>query len=109
MRTVCGLDVYKDTIYLCILCETGEIFEHVYGVLTCELKTIIECAWGASRTKDCFFSRFSYHQTVVRKKNKMKVLVAVARKLLIAVWHVLHDGTDYVDFNPDCKAPATNG
>jgi len=72
-------------------------------------KTIIECAWGASRTKDCFFSRFSYHQIVVRKKNKMKVLVAVARKLLIAVWHVLHDGTDYVDFNPDCKAPATNG
>ena len=72
-------------------------------------KTIIECAWGASRTKDCFFSRFSYHQTVVRKKNKMKVLVAVARKLLIAVWHVLHDETDYVDFNPDCKAPATNG
>ena len=72
-------------------------------------KTIIECAWAASRTKDCFFSRFSYHQTVVRKKNKMKVLVAVARKLLIAVWHVLHDGTDYVDFNPDCKSPANNG
>ena len=72
-------------------------------------KTIIECAWGASRTKDCFFCRFSYHQTVVRKKNKMKVLVAVARKLLIAVWHVLHDEKDYVDFNPDCKAPVTKG
>ena len=72
-------------------------------------KTIIECAWAASRTQGCFFSRFSYHQTVVRKKNKMKVLVAVARKLLIAVWHVLHDDTDYVDFNPDCKSPATNG
>ena len=43
------------------------------------------------------------------KKNKMKVLVAVARKLLIAVWHVLHDGTDHVDFNPDCKASANNG
>jgi hypothetical protein len=39
----------------------------------------------------------------------MKVLVAVARKLLIAVWHVLHDATDYVDFNPDCKSPANNG
>ena len=72
-------------------------------------KTIIECACGASRTKDCFFCRFSYHQTVVRKKNKMKVLVAVARKLLIAVWHVLHDEKDYVDFNPDCKAPVTKG
>ena len=31
----------------------------------------------------------------------MKVLVAVARKLLIAVWHVLHDQTDYRDFDPD--------
>ena len=72
-------------------------------------KTIIECAWAASRTKDCFFSRFSYHQTVVRKKNKLKVLVAVARKLLIAAWHVLHDETDYVDFNPDRKEPANNG
>ena len=72
-------------------------------------KTIIECAWAASRTKECFFSRFSYHQTVVRKKNKMKVLVAVARKLLVAVWHVLHDGEDYVDFNPDCKSSANNG
>ena len=72
-------------------------------------KTVIECAWGASRTRDCFFCRFSYHQTAVRKKNKMKVLVAVARKLFIAVWHVLHDGTDYVDFNPGCKSPANNG
>ena len=72
-------------------------------------KTLIECAWGASRTKGCFFNRFSYHQTQVRKKSKMKVLVAVARKLLIAVWHVLHDGTDYRDFDPDCKSPAANG
>ena len=72
-------------------------------------KTIIECAWAASRKKNCFFSRFSYRLKQVCKKNKMKVLVAVARKLLIAVWHVLHDDKDYVDFNPDCKSPATNG
>ena len=61
-------------------------------------KNIIQCAWAASRTKDCFFSKFSYHQTQVRKKNKMKVIVAVARKLLVAAWHVIHDKTDYVDF-----------
>ena len=64
-------------------------------------KNIIECAWGVSRTKDCFFSHFSYHQTQIRKKNKMKVLVAVARKLLIAIWHVPHDATDYKDFGAD--------
>ena len=72
-------------------------------------KTLIECAWAASRTRDCFFSRFSYFQTQVRKKNKMKVLVAVARKLLVAVWHVLHDQTDYRDFDPDRRLSANNG
>ena len=73
-------------------------------------KNIIQCAWGASRTKNCFFSRFSYHQTQVRKKNKMKVIVAVARKLLVAAWHVIHDKTDYVDFQKrDRQAPASNG
>ena len=73
-------------------------------------KNIIQCAWAASRTKDCFFSRFSYHQTQVRKKNKMKVIVAVARKLLVAAWHVIHDKTDYVDFQKqDRQSPASNG
>ena len=38
MRAVCGLDVHKDTVYLCILCDTGEIFENVYGVLTHQLR-----------------------------------------------------------------------
>ena len=38
MRAVCGLDVHKDSVYLCILCETGEILENVYGVLTHQLK-----------------------------------------------------------------------
>ena len=73
-------------------------------------KNIIQCAWAASRTKDCFFSKFSYHQTQVRKKNKMKVIVAVARKLLVAAWHVIHDKTDYVDFQKqDRQSPASNG
>ena len=189
MRAICGLDVHKDSVFLCILHDSGEIFEKVFGVLTHELrdmrrlmqshgvtevtmertavywipiwrvlepyfhlkqvnpyfikqlpgrkndvkprndesnkkiksrrithgniflrKTIIEGAWGASRTKDCFFSRFSYHQTQVRKKNKMKVLVTVARKLLIAVWHVLHDETDYKDFGADndCDTSVAN-
>jgi hypothetical protein len=47
-------------------------------------KAIIECAWAASRTKDCFFSRFSYRMTQVCKKNKMKVLVAVASHMHVS-------------------------
>ena len=37
MRTVCGLYVHKDSVYLCILSSTGEIYEKKFGVLTTEL------------------------------------------------------------------------
>ena len=61
-------------------------------------RTIVECAWAASRTKGCFFSRFSYHQTQVRKKGKMKLQIAIARKLLICAWHILSKNVVYQDF-----------
>ena len=61
-------------------------------------RTIIECSWAASRTQGCFFSRFSYHQTQVRKKTKMKVQVAISRKLLICAWHILGKNVPYQDF-----------
>ena len=68
-------------------------------------KTLIECAWAASKTQGCYFNKFSYHQVVVRRKNKMKVQVAIARKVLTAVWYVMHDNVAYRDFIPDI-APA---
>ena len=68
-------------------------------------KTMIECAWAASKTQGCFLNKFSYYQTVVRHKNRMKVQVAIARKMLVAVWYVLHDNVAYRDYTPDI-APA---
>ena len=68
-------------------------------------KTLIECAWAAAKTQGCYLNKFSYYQTVVRRKNKMKVQVAIARKILTAVWYVLHDHIAYRDYNPDI-APA---
>ena len=62
-------------------------------------RTIVECSWAASRTKGCFFSRFSCHQTQVRKKGKMKVQIAIARKLLICAWHILSKNVIYRDFS----------
>ena len=58
-------------------------------------KTFIECAWGSARTKDSFFAEFSYRQCVERRKNRMKVQVAIARKMLVAVWHILRDRVAY--------------
>lgn len=67
-------------------------------------KTLIECAWAASKTQGCFYNTFSYHQTVVRRKNKMKVQVAIARKMLTAIWFILHDNVPYRDYTPDIAA-----
>ena len=59
-------------------------------------KTMIECSWGAARMKESIFAEFSYRQCVERRKNKMKVQVAIARKILVAVWYVLSQGTQYI-------------
>ena len=58
---------------------------------------LIEIAWAASRTRNCFFSNFSYVQTTVRKKSKMKIQVAIARKILVATWHMLSKQEDFID------------
>ena len=58
---------------------------------------LIECAWGASRTQGCFFNKFSYHQTMVRKKNRQKVQVAIARKILVVICNILEKGVVYSD------------
>ena len=60
-------------------------------------KILIECAWGASRTQGCSFNKFSYHQTMVRKKNRQKVQVAIARKILVVIWNILEKGVVYSD------------
>lgn len=62
-------------------------------------KLMVECAWGATRTQGCFYSQFSYHQTQVRKKNAMKVRVAVARKQLVGIWHILSEGCTYKEYS----------
>ena len=67
-------------------------------------KTLIECSWAASRTRGCFYNTFSYHQTVVRRKNKMKVQVAIARKMLVTIWFILNDNVPYRDYTPDIVA-----
>ena len=67
-------------------------------------KTLIECSWAASRTRGCFYNTFSYHQTVVRRKNKMKVQVAIARKMLVSIWFILHDNVPYRDYTLDIVA-----
>lgn len=58
---------------------------------------LIEVAWSASRTRNCFFNNFSYVQVTQKHKSRMKVQVAIARKVLVAVWHMLSKREDFID------------
>jgi len=48
---------------------------------------LVQCAWGASRTKESTF--FIKYNTLKKRMNHNKALVANARKLLVVIWNIL--------------------
>ena len=55
--------------------------------------TLVQVAWAASHTKATIFSA-CYHRWAKRRGRK-KALVAVAPKILVVVYHLLKDRTNY--------------
>ena len=53
---------------------------------------------GSQPDTRLFLFEFQLIQTVVRRKNAMKVKVAIARKMLVAIWHVLGENVPYYDY-----------
>lgn len=58
-------------------------------------RIMVQCAWAAARTKGSFY-KSKFEQLCIRKSRK-KALIAIARKLLTVVWHVLSEDKP---FNP---------
>lgn len=52
-------------------------------------RILVQSAWAASRQKGSFY-KSKFEQLCVRKSRK-KALIAIARKLLTVVWHVLKE------------------
>lgn len=50
-------------------------------------RILVQTAWAASRTKNCYLKN-KFEQLVLRKSSK-KALIAIARKQLVIIWHVL--------------------
>jgi len=55
--------------------------------------TLVQVAWAASHTKETIFSA-CYHRWAKRLGRK-KALVALAHKILVVVYHLLKDRTEY--------------
>ena len=51
-RTVCGLDVHKDSVFCCILCKDGRKIQHKFGVLTEDLVTLRDLM-GSEDVDEC--------------------------------------------------------
>jgi transposase len=57
--------------------------------------TLVECARGAVRKRDSYLAA-QYHRLAKRRGDK-KAIVAVAHSILVAAWHILHEGVEYRD------------
>lgn len=56
---------------------------------------LVEAAWSASRTKETYFSA-QYHRLASRRGRK-KAIIAVGHTILVDIYHIIHDKTDYRD------------
>lgn len=54
-----------------------------------------ECAWCATRTKDTYFS--ARYKRLAARRGKKRALVAIAAEMLKVVYHMLKDGTPYME------------
>jgi transposase len=61
--------------------------------------TMVEAAWSASRVHNSYFAA-QYHRLVPRR-GKRRAAVAVAHSMLIAIYHLIKDGTIYQDLGPN--------
>jgi transposase len=57
--------------------------------------TLVSCAWAATRSKDTY-SRAQFHRIKTRRGAK-RAVVAVAASMLVAIYHLLKNRTEYVD------------
>jgi transposase len=64
-------------------------------------EALVEAAWAAGRTGTYLGARFRRLHRRFGKKGGAKAAVAIAHDLIVIVWHVLHDGSDYRDLGAD--------
>lgn len=60
---------------------------------------LVQCAWGAARTKNSYFQ--AQFRRLKARAGPKKAAVAVAASILTTAYHMLADGTCYQDLGPD--------
>lgn len=60
---------------------------------------LVECAWAAGRTKECYFN--AQFRRLARRRGAKKAAVAVGHSLLVAAYHIIRDGVEYRELGAD--------
>jgi len=58
-------------------------------------QALVQAAWAASHKKNSYFQAHAHN--LMRRRGRKRGLVGVAHSLLLVIYHVLHDGTEYRD------------
>lgn len=62
-------------------------------------RALSQVAWGAVRTKGCYYGAL-YHRKKAKGGSK-KAIVAVQHAILVAIWHMFSTGCTHEDLGPD--------
>lgn len=62
-------------------------------------RALVEAAWGASRRKTGYLA--ALYRGIAARRGEKRAVVAVARTILQAAWHVLSKGEDYKELGGD--------
>ena len=61
-------------------------------------RILVQCAWAITRTKGCWLS--GKFNELAKRRSQKKALIAIARKLLVIIWHILSKHEAYKEYKP---------
>jgi transposase len=56
-------------------------------------RILVQSAWAAARTKDCFLAALFFR--IAQRRGLKKAAVAVAHRILLIAWHIVAEGVEY--------------
>jgi transposase len=62
-------------------------------------RTLVQAAWAASHTKNSYLA--SQYRRLVARRGKKRALIAVGHSILVILYYLLKEGTQYADLGAD--------
>jgi transposase len=62
-------------------------------------QALTQAAWASARTRNSYFS--AQYRRLAGRRGKKRAIVAIAHSLLVVVYHMLRDNTEYQDLGHD--------